>query len=84
MLGESYEVLFEDDYTNGYPQLRYHKGVPSKCPSCGVWSHHTIQRKERRARAKCPLCDIVFDATQYQNRAVRRLTNCLKNYSRRF
>ena len=83
MIEEPYQVLFEEDYEGGYPQLRYHRCIPCKCPICGVWSHHVIQRRNGRALVTCPLCDKIFDAGKYQTRAVLRSISCLRNYTHR-
>ena len=79
MIEEPHEVLFESDYEVGYPQLRYDRCVPCKCPFCDVWSHHLVQRRNGRSLVICPLCDKTFDAGKYQKRAVRRFRNCLKD-----
>ena len=82
MLEEPYQVLFEDDYASGYPQLRYNRCLPCKCPFCGVWSHQIIKDKDGKALVKCPLCDKIFSAKKYQSQshAIHRLTDCLRNY----
>jgi hypothetical protein len=80
MLEEPYQVLFEDDYESGYPQLRYHRHIPCKCPCCGVWSHHVLGGNHGRSLVKCPLCDYVYDAGQYQQDAMRRLRSRLRKF----
>ncbi len=78
---EPYQVLFEEDYEGGYPQWRYDRRIPCKCPFCEVLSHHVVQRRTARALVTCPLCDKIFDAKKYQSRAVRRSLICLRNYT---
>lgn len=70
--------LFEDDYMPACLRMRYEWGLPSKCPSCGVWSHHRTERGRKKPIVRCPLCDHAYNAEKYHLEAIKKLSRCLR------
>ncbi|RJQ77473.1 MAG: hypothetical protein C4519_13330 [Desulfobacteraceae bacterium] len=70
--------FFQEDYTPACLLMRYEWGLPSKCPSCGVWSHHTGKSGRKNEIVKCQICGQLYDASQYHRDAIRKLSRCLR------
>lgn len=58
--------------------MRYEWGLPSKCPDCGVWSHHRIKFGKKNPIVYCPLCDQPYNADRYHHEAIEKLSKCLR------